>query len=82
MEHLHDINKARALFATHYHELTYLSNDMDRLENSTVAVKEWEGEVVFLHEVKKGAADRSYGCLLYTSPSPRDATLSRMPSSA
>ena len=61
LEHLHDVNKARALFATHYHELTYLSNDMDRLENSTVAVKEWEGEVVFLHEVKKGAADRSYG---------------------
>ena len=61
LEHLHDINKARALFATHYHELTYLSNDMDRLENSTVSVKEWEGEVVFLHEVKKGAADRSYG---------------------
>ena len=61
LEHLHNVNKARALFATHYHELTHLSVEMDRLENSTVAVKEWEGEVVFLHEVRRGAADRSYG---------------------
>jgi len=61
LEHLHNFNKTRALFATHYHELTNLSVEMDRLENSTVAVKEWEGEVVFLHEVKRGAADRSYG---------------------
>ena len=61
LEHLHNVNKARALFATHYHELTHLSVEMDRLENSTVAVKEWEGEVVFLHEVTRGAADRSYG---------------------
>ncbi len=61
LEHLHNVNKARALFATHYHELTHLSVEMDRLENSTVSVKEWEGEVVFLHEVTKGAADRSYG---------------------
>ena len=61
LEHLHNVNKARALFATHYHELTHLSAEMDRLENSTVEVKEWEGEVVFLHEVRRGAADRSYG---------------------
>jgi len=61
LEHLHNVSKTRALFATHYHELTHLSVEMDRLENSTVAVKEWEGEVVFLHEVTKGAADRSYG---------------------
>ena len=61
LEHLHNLNKTRALFATHYHELTHLSVEMDRLENSTVAVKEWEGEVVFLHEVSRGAADRSYG---------------------
>ena len=61
LEHLHNFNKTRALFATHYHELTHLSVEMDRLENSTVAVKEWEGEVVFLHEVTRGAADRSYG---------------------
>ena len=61
LEHLHNVNKARALFATHYHELTHLSVEMDRLENSTVSVKEWEGDVVFLHEVIRGAADRSYG---------------------
>ena len=58
---MHNVNRTRALFATHYHELTHLSTEMDRLENSTVAVKEWEGEVVFLHEVTRGAADRSYG---------------------
>ena len=61
LEHLHDVNKTRALFATHYHELSNLSKKMDRVENATVAVKEWEGNVIFLHEVKKGAADRSYG---------------------
>ncbi|MGB7244581.1 MAG: DNA mismatch repair protein MutS [Sulfitobacter sp.] len=61
LEHLHDINRARALFATHYHEMTALSGKLPGVENATVAVKEWEGEVVFLHEVHKGAADRSYG---------------------
>ena len=61
LEHLHDVNQTRALFATHYHELTNLSTKLDRVENATVAVKEWEGNVIFLHEVKKGAADRSYG---------------------
>ncbi len=61
LEHLHDANKCRALFATHYHEMTALADKMDGLENATVAVKEWEGEVIFLHEVIRGAADRSYG---------------------
>lgn len=61
LEHLHEVNRTRALFATHYHELTSLSTKLDRVENATVTVKEWEGNVVFLHEVKKGAADRSYG---------------------
>ncbi len=61
MEHLHDVNGCRALFATHYHEMTSLSAKLDRVENATVAVKEWDGDVIFLHEVKKGAADRSYG---------------------
>jgi len=61
LEHLHDVNKSRALFATHYHEMTALSAKLDGVENATVAVKEWEGEVIFLHEVRKGAADRSYG---------------------
>jgi len=61
LEHLHDVNRSRALFATHYHEMTALSNKLDGVENATVTVKEWEGDVIFLHEVKKGAADRSYG---------------------
>jgi DNA mismatch repair protein MutS len=61
IEHLHDINKCRALFATHFHELTALAGRLGRLHNATVRVKEWEGEVVFLHEVVAGAADRSYG---------------------
>lgn len=61
IEHLHEVNRARALFATHYHELTALSQRLDRLENATVKVKEWKGDVVFLHEIVPGAADRSYG---------------------
>ena len=61
VEHLHDVNKCRALFATHFHELTALAARLARLHNATVRVKEWQGEVVFLHEVVAGAADRSYG---------------------
>lgn len=61
LEHLHGVNRCRALFATHYHEMTALAGKLDGVENATVAVKEWEGEVIFLHEVRKGAADRSYG---------------------
>jgi len=49
------------LFATHFHELTALAATLPRLFNATVRVKEWQGEVVFLHEVVPGAADRSYG---------------------
>ena len=61
LEHLHEINKCRTLFATHYHELTKLSERLERVANSTVAVREWQGEVIFLHEVREGTADRSYG---------------------
>ncbi len=61
LEHLHESNKCRALFATHYHELTQLSSKLNNLMNATIAVREWEGEIIFLHEVKQGAADRSYG---------------------
>ncbi len=61
VEHLHDVNKCRALFATHFHELTALTARLERLHNATVRVKEWQGEVVFLHEVVPGSADRSYG---------------------
>ena len=61
LEHLHDANRCRALFATHYHELTALSGKLAGLRNATVAVREWKGDVIFLHEVREGAADRSYG---------------------
>jgi DNA mismatch repair protein MutS len=61
IEHLHETNRCRALFATHFHELTALAGTLKRLHNATVRVKEWQGEVVFLHEVVAGAADRSYG---------------------
>jgi DNA mismatch repair protein MutS len=61
IEHLHEQNRCRALFATHFHELTALAPKLPRLHNATVRVKEWQGEVVFLHEVVPGAADRSYG---------------------
>ena len=61
LEHLHEVNRCRALFATHYHEMTGLSDKLDRVDNATVAVKEHAGDVVFLHEVRRGAADRSYG---------------------
>lgn len=61
IEHLHDVNTCRALFATHYHELTALSARLARIHNVTMKVKEWKGDVVFLHEVVAGAADRSYG---------------------
>jgi DNA mismatch repair protein MutS len=61
IEHLHETNRCRALFATHFHELTALAATLPRLFNATVRVKEWQGEVVFLHEVVAGAADRSYG---------------------
>jgi DNA mismatch repair protein MutS len=61
LEQLHDVNRCRALFATHYHELTALGARLVGLHNATVAVREWEGEVIFLHEVREGAADRSYG---------------------
>ena len=61
IEHLHEANRSRALFATHYHELTALAERLPRLRNVTVRVKEWKGEVIFLHEIAPGAADRSYG---------------------
>jgi len=61
IEHLHEVNRARALFATHYHELTVLTARLDALTCHTMQVKEWQGDVIFLHAVAAGAADRSYG---------------------
>mgnify|MGYP003886573819 CR=1 FL=1 len=61
VEALHETTGCRALFATHFHELTSLAKTLSRVANVTMKVREWEGEVVFLHEVGPGAADRSYG---------------------
>ena len=77
LEHLHDVNQSRALFATHYHEMTALSGKLDGVDNATVAVKEFDGDVVFLHEVKKGAADRSYGVQVAKLAGLPDAVIAR-----
>jgi DNA mismatch repair protein MutS len=61
VEALHDDTGCRVLFATHFHELTALAGHLPRVRNVTMAVREWQNEVVFLHEVVPGAADRSYG---------------------
>ena len=61
VEHLNGVNRSRTLFATHFHELTQLSQTLPRLFNLTMRVREWKGSLVFLHEVAPGAADRSYG---------------------
>jgi DNA mismatch repair protein MutS len=61
VEHLHEHNRARTLFATHYHELTELAVLLERVSNRTMAVKEWQERIVFLHRVIPGSADKSYG---------------------
>jgi DNA mismatch repair protein MutS len=61
VEHLHDSVGCRTLFATHYHELTDLTQTLSGVRNFNVAVKEWEDHVVFLHKIVPGAADKSYG---------------------
>jgi DNA mismatch repair protein MutS len=63
IEHLHPEDRPgpRTLFATHYHELTQLAKTLPRLANYSVAVKEWNDEIVFVRQVIKGASDRSYG---------------------
>ena len=61
VEHLNAVNRSRALFATHFHELTQLAETLPRLVNLTMRVSEFKGTLVFLHEVFAGAADRSYG---------------------
>ena len=61
LEHLYEMNGCRGLFATHYHELTKAVSHFDRVKNVSVSVREWGGEIVFLHKVIEGAADRSYG---------------------
>ena len=61
VEYLHEVTACRALFATHYHELTALAGRLPQIANVTMEVREWRDEIVFLHKVKAGAADRSYG---------------------
>jgi len=61
VEHLHDVGQCRGLFATHYHELTVLEGRLKSVACYTVKIKEWENKVVFLHQVLKGVADKSYG---------------------
>ena len=61
LEHLHDVNHCRALFATHYHELTGLANRLAALSCHTMKIKEWDNSIMFLHQVIPGVADRSYG---------------------
>ena len=61
VERLHDHVGCRTLFATHYHELTDLEKSLSGVKNLNVAVREWQDEVVFLHKIIEGAADKSYG---------------------
>ncbi len=61
VEYLHEVRRSRTLFATHYHELTALADRLTEVANVTIDVKEWRDEIIFLHKVKQGAADRSYG---------------------
>jgi DNA mismatch repair protein MutS len=89
LEHLHESNRCRALFATHYHELTALAQRLDGLSCHTMRVREWNDGIVFLHEVAPGVADRSYGihvARLAGLPGPvldrADAVLKRLESGA
>ena len=61
VEHLHNTNKCRALFATHYHELTELVDNLPHADNVSLRAKEWGDDLVFLHDVQPGPADKSYG---------------------
>ncbi|MBR9982934.1 MAG: DNA mismatch repair protein MutS [Wolbachia endosymbiont of Homalodisca vitripennis] len=61
IEHIHNVNKCRAIFATHYHELTKVSKYLKSVKCFCVKIREWNGEVIFLHEVIEGIADESYG---------------------
>ncbi len=61
MEYLHEKNRSRTLFATHFHELTHLAKQLRNVVNLTIRVADWKGDLVFLHEIVKGAADQSYG---------------------
>ncbi len=76
-EHLHEVNQCRALFATHYHELTRLADDLKAAGNVSLKAKEWKGELVFLHQVADGPADRSYGIEVARRAGLPDAAIAR-----
>ncbi|MDP1554554.1 MAG: DNA mismatch repair protein MutS, partial [Hyphomonas sp.] len=61
VEHLHEQTRCRAIFATHYHELTALAAELPGAANASLKAREWKQELIFLHEVQPGPADRSYG---------------------
>ncbi len=77
VEHLHEVNGCRALFATHYHELTSLTQKLPALSCRSMRVKEWQGKVIFLHEVAPGTADRSYGIHVAQLAGLPDAVIAR-----
>lgn len=77
VEYLHNHNASRALFATHYHELTALSKNLSRVSMHTMRIKEWQGDIVFLHEVGEGAVNRSYGIHVARLAGLPDAVLTR-----
>jgi len=77
LEHLHDVNRCRGLFATHYHEMTAQAGRLAGVSNATVTVREFQGDVVFLHEVRRGAADRSYGVQVARLAGLPDAVIAR-----
>ncbi len=76
-EHLYRINQCRALFATHYHELTTLTGTLSGAANLSLRARQWEGDLIFLHEVVKGAADRSYGVHVARLAGLPDAAITR-----
>ncbi len=60
-EHLYGVNNSRTLFATHYHELTKMVESIDGAQNVSLKAEEWDGDLIFLHDLVSGAADKSYG---------------------
>ena len=77
VEYLHDVIKARALFATHYHELTALARRLSGIANVTMDVSEWQDTIIFMHKAKAGAADRSYGIQVAKLAGLPDAVVAR-----
>ncbi len=77
LEHLHEASRCRALFATHYHELTALQGRLSALACHTMRIREWQDRIVFLHEVAPGAADRSYGIHVAKLAGLPDAVIAR-----